>query len=396
MLISPDWTTHFPPNTMLRALKISLSPKFRFYSVRTATTSTPIRKEDPRSYKGHRIPDLKRTPSKTYLKYKYKRDLFLNLVKIVNEKKFDNAKVILMKKRHEPEEIPISLMATIFSEMLKEGRSQDVQNWLLHFNLPQYIVTNIVRILNTRKDCDAAFGLVEAIEKSGIADDEPFKPEAYAIWIAGFLKNERVDLAKKLVQSMKNPKPNTHIHNLVIKGFAKEGRVKEILEMIEDMRFEGLMLDRVTYRALMQGYLKQGDVTEAEKVWSTIKEKEFADIFAYEVLFDGYMELDKIDEAISILKEMREQGHTIKALAFMKLINQLANSGKIDVALNLFDETIQNVQPPNTAYQELIALLNQMGRTEDATKYSEQLTQKTNISIQAPSDVQTTDVNEQQ
>src|SRR5690606_25563873 len=149
-------------------------------------------------------------------------------------------------------------------------------------------------------------------------------------------------------------------------------------------------------RALMQGYLKQGDVTEAENVWSTIKEKEFADIFAYEVLFDGYMELDKIDEAISILKEMREQGHTIKALAFMKLINQLANSGKIDVALNLFDETIQNVQPPNTAYQELIALLNQMGRTEDATKYSEQLTQKTNISIQAPSDVQTTDVNEQQ
>src|SRR5690606_31518207 len=114
-------------------------------------------------------------------------------------------------------------------------------------------------------DCDAAFGLVEAIEKSGIADDEPFKPEAYAIWIAGFLKNERVDLEKKLVQSMKNPKPNTHIHNLVIKGFAKEGRVKEILEMIEDMRFEGLMLDRVTYRALMQGYLKQGDVTEAEK-----------------------------------------------------------------------------------------------------------------------------------
>jgi len=145
------------------------------------------------------------------------------------------------------------------------------------------------------------------------------------------------------------PSPNLRSYNILLKGYAKNGKLRDALALVEELKTlgrlsgnPGLWWDHVTTNTLVQTAVVAKEFELAQDILDqhavskdSLRQPQQFDhpnADAYTTLMDGYAKDGKLKQAISLLQTMKERDMEPNEYHYSCLIGSLAREGKIDHA----------------------------------------------------------------
>ncbi|KAI7987929.1 Pentatricopeptide repeat-containing protein [Camellia lanceoleosa] len=123
--------------------------------------------------------------------------------------------------------------------------------------------------------------------------------------------------------------------NSIVHGYCREGRVYEILQLINEMRDQGILPNRCTYNAVISRLCKE---KKPEKAWELIpvmlKSNLLPEAVIYSTIIDGF----DMKKAWGLFSEMLQTGHLPSVVTYTCLIDGFCKANWMDIAHLLADE----------------------------------------------------------
>lgn len=207
------------------------------------------------------------------------------------------------------------------SKMKKEG---------LKPNLVTY--TAIMLGFCKKGKLEEAFRVFKMVEDIGFEVDEII----YATLIDGFCRRGDFNSSFHLLGDMekKGIPPGIVTYNTVINGLCKAGRTSEADEVSK-----GILGDVITYSTLLHGYIEEDN---AMGMLETKRRLEAAgvcpDVIMCNILIKALLIVGLFEDAIAIYKRMPEMNLPPDSVTYCTMIDGYCKVGKLDVALEVFDE----------------------------------------------------------
>ncbi|CAL5376702.1 unnamed protein product [Camellia sinensis] len=179
---------------------------------------------------------------------------------------------------------------------------------------------------------EEALVVLEMVENSGIKVDEFM----YATLIDGFCRKSDFDQVFHLLDDMEKRGVNPSIvtYNTVINGLCKAGRASEADEFSK-----GILGDAVTYSTLLHGYIEEENVMG---MLETKRRLEAAgvcmDVVMCNILIKALFMVGSFEDALAIYKGMPEMNLVANSVTYCTMIDGYCRVGRIDEALEIFDE----------------------------------------------------------
>lgn len=227
-----------------------------------------------------------------------------------------------------------------------------------------------------------AFAMFRMIKDFGIEVDE----FTYAVLIDGVCRKGNFDRGLQLLDEMveKGINPSIITYNTVINGLCKAGRMSEA-----DDFSKGIFGDVITYTTLLHGYVKERSVSgiletkrrlevagihmdavmcnilikalvnvglfeDALAVFKALPKMNLsADSVTYCTLIEGYCKAGRIDEALEMFDEFREISNT-SAASYNSIIFGLCRKGMVHIAIDIFVEYIERGLPMNKSVYQML------------------------------------------
>ncbi|KAL2503216.1 Pentatricopeptide repeat-containing protein [Forsythia ovata] len=229
---------------------------------------------------------------------------------------------------------------------------------------------------------EEAFSIFRMIEDFGIEVDE----FTYAILIDGVCRRGDFDRVLQLLNEMeeKGINPSVITYNTVINGLCKAGRMSEaddfskgivgdvitystllhgyveersvsgILETKRRLEVAGIRMDAVMCNILIKALLNVGLFEDAIAVFKGLLKMDLAaDSVTYCTLIEGYCKAGRIDEALEIFDEFRKTSNS-SAASYNSIIFGLCRKGMVDIASDIFVEYIERGLPLNKAMYQML------------------------------------------
>ncbi|OWM84289.1 pentatricopeptide repeat-containing protein At5g57250, mitochondrial [Punica granatum] len=225
----------------------------------------------------------------------------------------------------------------VLAKMRKEG---------LKPNLITY--TAVILGFCRKGKLEEAVTLFRRIEDMGIVLDEFL----YATLIYGACKKGDYDFVFDLLDEMekKGISPGVITYNIVINGLCKVGRTSKADEFSK-----GMLGDIVTYTTLLNGYIGEESI---EGVLETKKRFEETglriDTVMCNILMKASFLVGIFEEAYALYKRMEDIGLTPNAFTYCILIDGFCKAGRIDQALEIFDDFRKASIPSVACYNCII------------------------------------------
>ncbi|PKI46134.1 hypothetical protein CRG98_033467 [Punica granatum] len=225
----------------------------------------------------------------------------------------------------------------VLAKMRKEG---------LKPNLITY--TAVILGFCRKGKLEEAVTLFRRIEDMGIVLDEFL----YATLIYGACKKGDYDFVFDLLDEMekKGISPGVITYNIVINGLCKVGRTSKADEFSK-----GMLGDIVTYTTLLNGYIGEESI---EGVLETKKRFEETglriDTVMCNILMKASFLVGIFEEAYALYKRMEDIGLTPNAFTYCILIDGFCKAGRIDQALEIFDDFRKSSIPSVACYNCII------------------------------------------
>lgn len=145
---------------------------------------------------------------------------------------------------------------------------------------------------------------------------------------------------------------NTIVYNTMLNAFVRCGDLKRVPNLLEDMRAATppIQPDMITYSTIIKGYCCAGDL---QKSLTLLEEMEaggqfLADEVMYNSLLDGCAKQQRLEEALSLLKKMREANIAPSNYTLSIMIKLLGRSKRLGQAFAMLkDMTANNAFRPN-------------------------------------------------
>ncbi|KAM7268258.1 hypothetical protein ACFE04_010424 [Oxalis oulophora] len=179
---------------------------------------------------------------------------------------------------------------------------------------------------------DEAFSLFKKIEDMGIQMDE----FVYAILIDGFCRIGNLDQVFHLLDDMekKGIKPSIITYNTVINGLCKVGRTSEADEITKELRG-----DVITYSTLLHGYVEEENSQGILKTKQRFEEAGCKmDIVMCNILIKALFMVGAFEKVNLLYQTLPEMDLSANSITFCTLINGFCKFGRIEEALEVFDE----------------------------------------------------------
>ncbi|KAL0337130.1 UNVERIFIED_CONTAM: Pentatricopeptide repeat-containing protein, mitochondrial [Sesamum calycinum] len=179
---------------------------------------------------------------------------------------------------------------------------------------------------------DEAFAIFNMLERLGIQADE----FTYAILIDGVCRKGDFDLVFHLLDEMdkKGINPGIVTYNTVINGLCKVGRMAEA-----DDFSKGIVGDVVTYTTLLQAYVQE---ESNSGILETKRRVEAAgihmDLVMCNILIKALLMVGLFEDAFAIYKGLPQMDLSANSVTYYILIDGYCKAGRIDEALEIFDE----------------------------------------------------------
>ncbi|KAK4757601.1 hypothetical protein SAY87_018902 [Trapa incisa] len=247
----------------------------------------------------------------------------------------------------------------ILAKMRKEG---------LEPNLITY--TTIILGFCKKGKLEEAVTLFRITEDMGIMMDE----FVYATLIYGACRMENYDLIFNLLDEMgkKGIHPGTVTYNIVINGLCKVGRTCEANTISK-----GMVGDIVTYTTLLNGFIREGSLEGISVTKTRLYEAGLTlDVIIYNILMKAAFLVGTYEDAYALYKEMESLSVIPNAFTYSILIDGLCKAGRIDQALEIFDNFRKTSISSSECYNSIINGLCKKGRVDTATNVLLELIQK--------------------
>lgn len=269
----------------------------------------------------------------------------------------------MVNKKVELDNISYTILIDGFS---KDGNVEKAVGFLYKMRrdgLEPNLVTYTAIILGfcKKKKLDEAFAIFNLLKRLGIEADE----FTYAILIHGVCRRGDFDLVFQLLDEMekKGISPGVVTYNTVINGLCKVGRTSEA-----DDISKGIVGDVVTYSTLLQGYVKEQNnsgILETKRRLET--EGIHMDVVMCNILIKALLMVGLFEDAFAIYKGLPQMDLLANSVTYCTLIDGYCKAGRIDEALEIFDEFRKTSNPSAACYKRIILGLCEKGMVDMAT-----------------------------
>ncbi|KAI3474683.1 hypothetical protein Pfo_029868 [Paulownia fortunei] len=165
----------------------------------------------------------------------------------------------------------------------------------------------------------------------------------YNILLKGYCQQLQIDKAEDLIREMVNKagiEPDVVSYNTLIDGCILVDDSAGALTYFNEMRKRGIAPTKVSYTTLMKAFASSGQPKLANKVFDEMLKdpRVKVDLVAWNMLVEGYCKLGLVDEAKSIIQEMKDNGVYPNVATYGSLANGIALARKPGEALLLWNE----------------------------------------------------------
>ncbi|CAI0431635.1 unnamed protein product [Linum tenue] len=213
--------------------------------------------------------------------------------------------------------------------------------------------------------------------------EKGFKPDvvAHNVMLEGLLKSSKRSDAIKLFEMMKakGPSPDVRSYTILIRHLCKQARMEEAVDYLDEMVDSGCQPDAAIYTCLISGFGNQNKMDIVFELLNEMKENGCCspDGQTYNALIKLMTQRRLPDDAVKVYKKMIQNGmeptiHTYNMI--MKSYFQIRN---YDMGHTVWDEMIsQGCCPDDNSYAVLIRGIISQGRSVEACRYLEEMTEK--------------------
>ncbi|KAJ7552682.1 hypothetical protein O6H91_06G064500 [Diphasiastrum complanatum] len=152
--------------------------------------------------------------------------------------------------------------------------------------------------------------------------------------------------------------------NSLITGYAKHGRLEDILHLLEIMKEEDISPDGVTFTLVLQRCASLKAIEKGRQIHAAVLETGFdSDIFVATGLVDMYAKCGYLLDARKIFERMPKKD----VILWSSIIAGYANAGQGEEALRLFQQMkLEGVRPDAVTYLHLIHACGRLKSLETA------------------------------
>ncbi|KAJ4830483.1 hypothetical protein Tsubulata_012803 [Turnera subulata] len=232
----------------------------------------------------------------------------------------------------------------------------------------EFMYATLIDGLSRRGDFDHVYQLLEEMEEKGIAPGIL----TYNTLINGLCKFRRTfdadEVSNRIVGDIVT-------YSTLLHGYIREENILGILEIKRRSEAAGVGVDTVLCTILMKAFFMMGAFEDVHSLYKEMKEMDLLiDSVTYCTMIDGYCKVGRIDEALEIFDEFRRT-MVSSAACYNCMVNGLCKNGMADVATEVFVELNEkgltlNVGMCRTLLKELAndesadGILNLIYRTE--------------------------------
>ncbi|CAI2183499.1 17412_t:CDS:1, partial [Funneliformis geosporum] len=181
----------------------------------------------------------------------------------------------------------------------------------------------------------------------------------YGAFIMGFLSHDKYNEAEFIFNDMikRGQKPTQVIYNEMLDGFSRRRNVRKIHEIWQQMLDDKIKPDEFAYCAMMETYFRTGESLKAIEMFQqmSLDPKIKLNEIIYNRVIDGLLSNNRVDEAIIIYNQMKNQKITPNIVTYNTLINKLLDKKKEQFAMNVLQDMQQfNITPDVTTLTTLL------------------------------------------
>ena len=201
----------------------------------------------------------------------------------------------------------------------------------LGIKMDEFVYATLINGTCRKGDFDRAFHLLDEMEKKGINPSIV----TYNTVINGLCKFGRTAEADEVSKGISG---DTLTYTTLLHGYIIEENITGILETKRRFEEAGVCMDVVMCNILIKALFMVGLFDDVYILYKGMQERDlFADSVTYCTMVQGYCKVGKIDEAVEIFDEFRSTGISSVA-CYNCLISGLCNSGMVDMATEVFIE----------------------------------------------------------
>ncbi|KAL8265334.1 hypothetical protein R6Q59_023464 [Mikania micrantha] len=240
----------------------------------------------------------------------------------------------MVEKKIEPDIVSYTILINGFS---KEGLVEKAVGFL-HKMKREGFKPNLITYTTIMLGFCKKGKLEEALNVSKIVEDSGMKVDefVYATLIDGFCRIYDFDNVFCLLDEMnkKGVHPSVVTYNTIINGLCKSGRTTEACEISRNING-----DAITYSTLLHGYIKENDSMGLLMTKKRLEEAGIhMDVIMCNVLIKALFTAGLFEDVYVIYKSMPEMGLIANHVTYYTLIDGYCKFGRIEDALEIFDE----------------------------------------------------------
>lgn len=201
----------------------------------------------------------------------------------------------------------------------------------LGIEVDEFMYVTLIDGFCTRGDIDCVFGLLEDMEKRGISPSIV----TYNSIINGLCKAGRTSEADEVSKGIAG---DAVTFSTLLHGYIEEENVKGILETKRRLEEDGVCIDLVMCNTIIKALLMVGALEDAYAFYKGMSGMDLvADSVTYCTMINGYCRVGRIEEALEIFDEFRKT--SISSVSCYKcMIYGLCRKGMVDMAIEVFIE----------------------------------------------------------
>ncbi|KAL8192337.1 hypothetical protein R6Q57_027522 [Mikania cordata] len=290
---------------------------------------------------------------------------------------------VLVYDELDPDEKNTNVKNILLDLLLKYERFDDARKLLdemLELNAkfpPNETTLNILFPVLLRRHWDNRtdnfIGLIPKFGVHGVLPDKVFLTQLITKLCRSYRNDNAWDLLHEL---MKFGKMKAAPCNALLSALAKERDYKKINLFLKEMKENDIMPDIVTYGMVVNHLCKSRRIDEALDMLKKMKEGNDGisikpDVILYNTLIDGLCKVGRQEEGLALMEQMQLEDNCIpNVITYNCLIDGFCKSGEIERSRELFDQmNNEGVDPNVVTLNTLVDGMCKHGRISNAMDF---------------------------
>ncbi|TXG59123.1 hypothetical protein EZV62_016952 [Acer yangbiense] len=205
----------------------------------------------------------------------------------------------------------------------------------------------------------------------------PPNSRIYTTLMKGYMNQGRVTDMVRMLEAMKcqddrSSHPDHVTYTTVVSALVKAGSMDRARQVLAEMTRIGVPANRITYNILLKGYCQQLQIDNAKELLREMADDAGIDpdVISYNILIDGCILIDDGAGALAFFNEMRAKGITPSKISYTTLMKAFALTAQPKLANKVFDEMLSDprVKVDIVAWNMLVEGYCRLGLVEEAKK----------------------------